>query len=87
MSRGFLCHSDLYILKNILDLGFESGNLKEKTFVDSLSHNTKCSVRKLSWIKLKVSQITVKFTKVFFPLEFTSISCNSSFVHKPVHLP
>ena len=84
MSRGFLCHSDLYILKNTLDLGFESGNLKEKTFMDSFSHNTKCSVLKLSWISF--ADNTVKFTKVFFPLEFTAISCNSSFVHKPVHL-
>ena len=83
MSRGFLCHSDLYILKNTLDLGFEGGNIKEKTFVDSLSHNTKCSDRKLSWIK--VLQIT-EIHQSFFPLEFTAISCNSSFMHKPVHL-
>ena len=40
MVRGFLSHSDLYVLKNTLDLGFESENFKEKTFVDSPSHNT-----------------------------------------------
>ena len=83
MSRGFLCHSDLYILKNALDLGFESGNLKEKTFMDSFSHNTKGSIRKLSWISFADN---CEIHQSFFPLEFTTISCNSSFVHKPVHL-
>ena len=80
MSRGFLCHSDLYIT---LDLGFESGNLKEKTFVNSFSHDTKGSVRKLSWISFADN---CEIHQSFFPLEFTAISCNSSFVHKPVHL-
>ena len=70
MSRGFLCHFDLYIiLKNTLDLGFESGNLKEKTFMDSFSHNTKGSVSKLSWISFADN---CEIHQSFFSLEFTA---------------
>ena len=71
MSRGFLCYSDLYILKNTLDLGFESGNLKEKTFVDSISHNTKMFCPQIIMDKSFADNCEIH--QSFFPLEFTVI--------------